>query len=121
MIFCKKNSLRIHMIRHKETSWKCQFCSELFESVNTIQLHLETVHNMNREEIEMLGMLKNSRVYPSGKPLSSCGSMGGGRTLSDVSGDEAADEEETDDEDHDVRDKIKTLCGFFNNFHFLGG
>lgn len=109
------------MIRHKETSWKCQFCPELFESENTIQLHLETVHSMNREEIEMSGILKSARVFPIGKTQSSCGSAGGGGTSSDVSGEDGADEEESDEDDEDVSTDYKSIVvKMFHCFYFLG-
>ena len=54
MTFGKKSSWEIHKIRHDGKGWKCRFCNSLHEDREKLISHLEGIHRMNIQEIDML-------------------------------------------------------------------
>ena len=79
-------------IRHNEKGWKCQFCPELHETRIILQQHLESVHRMNLEDIEQLGILKSANMFVVSKKV---------RSVESVAGDSSSDESESDDVEDD--------------------
>ena len=68
--FLKKASWRIHKIRHNGKGWKCQFCPDsLHETSKDLKDHLQSIHKMEQEEMEMLGILKKANQFVVTKKL----------------------------------------------------
>merc|ERR1712223_2266326 len=63
MTFGKKSSWEIHKIRHDGKGWKCRFCNSLHEDREKLISHLEGIHTMNIQEINMLGIIKNANMF----------------------------------------------------------
>ena len=62
MTFSKKSSWEIHKIRHNGKGWKCRFCNSLHDDRDKLISHLEGIHRMNLQEINMLGIIKNANI-----------------------------------------------------------
>ena len=82
MTFSKKSSWEIHKIRHDGKGWKCRFCNSLHEDRDKLISHLEGIHRMNIQEINMLGIIKNANMFTAT------------RTSKKVKSDDLDDEEE---------------------------
>ena len=86
MTFSKKSSWGIHKIRHNGKGWKCRFCNSLHEDRDKLISHLEGIHRMNIQEINMLGIIKNANMFTAT------------RTSKKVKSDDLDDDEEEDDD-----------------------
>ena len=119
--FKKKESMRIHKIRHNGKGWKCQFCSELHETSSHLKNHLVTSHSMAQEDIEMLGILKSANKFvvmkklkppkiltEKSKPVPSDSSSADSDSDSDEAEDEDEDEIDYEDELEDEEDETTT-------------
>ena len=54
----------VHKIRrHSGKSWRCGFCKHMFRRRPQLLAHLEAYHKTNKEEIEMLGILRNANIF----------------------------------------------------------
>eukprot|EP00095_Tigriopus_kingsejongensis_P002910 maker-scaffold336_size202805-snap-gene-1.35 protein:Tk02910 transcript:maker-scaffold336_size202805-snap-gene-1.35-mRNA-1 annotation:"zinc finger protein 729-like" len=59
-----KSSRAVHnIVKHKRRSWKCKFCSTLFFNRTQLLDHLEADHKVDKEEIQMLGILKKASIF----------------------------------------------------------
>ena len=102
--FIKKASWRIHKIRHNGKGWKCQFCSELHETSETLKVHLATIHKMDSEEMEMLGIIKTANMFVVTKKLKVSKEKSKPSQNSDSSS--ADSDSDSDDDDDDDEDEI---------------
>ena len=100
-----KTEACVHKIKmHEGKSWKCQFCSVLYKQRQSLIGHLELVHKTDKEEIKMLGILRNANIFKNmKKPL---------RTLTplpitppppqELDEEEEEEEEEEDEEEAEI-------------------
>ena len=98
----------VHKIRrHSGKSWRCGFCKHMFRRRPELVAHLETYHKTNKEEIEMLGILRNANILRNVKKPT--------RTLTPlpitppppkrpIAESEEEEEEEDDEEDDEEED-----------------